>query len=136
MKLHNSTTTEAARFKLNRRKTKTSRFVFRAHCLKSPKESKTDDVPQASSTKPVENWFLFERAHWVRYQMIDLKRSWDQIVFGFPVQFHQDAPRRANLQDDFHKNNDIVALDEDGNAVFDLNGRQEWIRMDQTCQRP
>jgi hypothetical protein len=66
----------------------------------------------------------------VRYQKIDLKKSWDQIVFGFPVQFHQDAPRRANLQDDFHKNNDIVALGEDGNAVFGLNGRQEWIRMD------
>jgi hypothetical protein len=57
------------------------------------KQPKAKTYYKFLSTRPVENWLLFERAHWVRYQKMDLKRSWNQIPLTFHFNFsktHQD----------------------------------------------
>lgn len=70
-----------------------------------------------------------EHVHWTRYQRVDLKMSWDDIMAAFPIQFSESAPKRYTVQEDYYKDNDIVEIDEDGNAVFDAAGRQLWIKI-------
>ena len=73
------------------------------------------------------NWPSFEHAQWLRYQKVDLLRTWPQVISDFVIHFQHEPPKA--LQDYFYGISDIVALDEDGNAVIDRQGRHQFIKV-------